>query len=134
MLRPAVAADLPALSAIRDRAGVDALCDPAPLTDARLRDMIAAGAVAAWEADGGVAGFAARDGAAIHLLVDPAQRSKGIGRALLEAACERVTAAGYGSARVHLAPGSSAERHYRTAGWTVAGTTVAGGTILAKKL
>jgi len=134
MLRSAVAADLPTLLAIRDQAGDDALSDPAPISETGLCEMIAAGAVSAWEEDGAIVGFAAIVGVAIHLLVDPTQRSKGIGRALLADACDRVKAAGHVAARLSLPPGSAAERHYIAAGWRIAGTTVAGGTVLNRPL
>ena len=45
MLRPVVAADLPALMAIRDRAGADALSDPALVTEADVSRLIAADSV-----------------------------------------------------------------------------------------
>jgi GNAT superfamily N-acetyltransferase len=131
MLRLAVAADVPALLAIRDRSGADALSDPTRADEGLLRRLIDSGTVVVWD-DAGIAGFAATDGAAIHLLVDIARRGGGIGRALLNWACDTVRNGGYVAAIVRLAPGSTAERHYRTAGWTEAGGDAVSGLLLQK--
>jgi hypothetical protein len=134
VLRQALAADLPALIAIRDRSGADALSDPALVTEAFLRRLIAGGAVALREVEGIVIGFAAIDGAAIHLLVESARRGGGVGRELLASACTAIRAAGHDAAIVALPPDSIAERHYRVAGWIEAGRSVAGGMVLKKPL
>jgi GNAT superfamily N-acetyltransferase len=120
MLRRAVAGDLPALLAIRDRSSADALSDPARANEGLLRRLIDSGTVVVWD-DARVAGFAATDGAAIHLLVDSARRGGGIERALLDWARDAVRDAGHVAAVITLAPGSTAERHYRAAGWVEAG-------------
>jgi GNAT superfamily N-acetyltransferase len=132
MLRPAVLADLPAVLAIRDGAGADALSDPALVAEADLRRLIAGSAVTVWDDGGGIAGFAAVDGEAVRLLVDTAARGKAIGRDLLAWACDAMRAAGGTAATVVLAPESAAERHYRAASWINAGTSPAGGAVLKK--
>jgi len=134
MLRPAVAADLRRLLAIRDASGDAALSDPALVSEAALRRLIAAGSVTAADLDGGVAGFAAVDGAAIHLLVDDAARGRSVGRDLLAAACAAIAAAGHATATLTLATGGAAERHYRAAGWIAAEKAAAGGLALKKPL
>jgi GNAT superfamily N-acetyltransferase len=134
MLRPAIPADLPMLLAIRDAAGVDALSDPALVIEAELRRLIATGLVTVWEEGGQVAGFAVADAGTIHLLVDTTRRGKGGGRELLAAACAALKAAGHVAATLTLAPGGTAERHYRAAGWLAAGETPMGGTVLKKPL
>jgi GNAT superfamily N-acetyltransferase len=131
MLRPAVPADLAALLAIRDAAGPDALSDPALVTEDRL---IAAEPLMVCDDAGRVVGFAAVDCAAIHLLVDSSARGTGIGRELLAAASAAIKNAGHSAATLTLTPGSTAERHYRAAGWSRTGQTRAGGTILKKPL
>jgi GNAT superfamily N-acetyltransferase len=131
-LRPAVPADLPALLAIRDCSGADALSDPALVTEIDLLRLIAAGAVMVAASGGTVAGFAAIDGDRIHLLVDGAQRSKGIGRALLGWACAAVSETGHAAAIVALAAESAAGHHYRAAGWAEIGPSPVGGTVLKK--
>jgi GNAT superfamily N-acetyltransferase len=132
MLRPANPADLPALLAIRDASGADALSDPALVIEADLRRLIATGSVTVWEEEGQVAGFAAADGEMIYLLVDTARRGKGGGRELLATACAALKAAGHAAATLTLAPGGIGERHYRAAGWFNAGETATGGTVLKK--
>ena len=122
MLRPAVAADVPALLAIRDRSSADALSDPARMDEPLLRRLVDGGTTVVWE-EGGIAGFAVTDGAAIHLLVDSTRRGGGIGRALLDWAREVVRRGGHAAAIVTLAPGGGAERHYRDAGWVEVGGT-----------
>jgi GNAT superfamily N-acetyltransferase len=119
MLRPAVEADLPALLAIRDRAGPDALSDPALIDGALLRRLAAAGAAVVWDHEG-IAGFAAVDGEMVHLLVDAERRGGGIGRALLAWACDALRGAGHAAAVVALSRESTAARHYRAAGWMAA--------------
>ena len=49
MRRPATAADLPRLVAIRAAAGGDALSDPALVSDGDLRRLTAIGAAAVWD-------------------------------------------------------------------------------------
>jgi len=134
MLRPAVAADLPRLAAIRDGSGDDALSDPELVGEALLRRLIAAGAARVWDDEGAVAGFAAVDGGVVHLLVDAAQRSRGVGRALLAWACVAAKEAGHADAVLMLSPGGTGERHYRAAGWMDAGSSASGGLVLKKPL
>jgi GNAT superfamily N-acetyltransferase len=134
MLRPAAPADLPRLVAIRDGSDAGALSDPALAADDALRRLIAAGAATVWDEAGSIAGFAAVDAGAIHLLVDPAQRNRGVGRALLAWACGAAKEAGHARATVALAPGGTAERHYRVAGRSAAGTSPSGGLVLKKPL
>lgn len=134
MLRLAVPADLPRLLAIRDASGADALSDPALIVETALARLILADAVAVWEESGGVEGFAALDSGAIHLLVDATARGKGIGRALLAAACARAEQAGLTVARLSISSGGGAARHYRAAGWIDAGPSPSGGLVLKKPL
>jgi ribosomal protein S18 acetylase RimI-like enzyme len=134
VLRPAIAADLPALLAIRDAAGADALSDPAPITKASLARLIAANAVIVSDDDGQAVGFAAAEGATIHLLVDTAARSRGIGRELLAAICAGIRQAGHEAALLSLPPDSDAARHYRAAGWAEIGGSGRGGTVFQKPL
>ena len=134
MLRPAALADLPRLVPIRDGSGADALSDPLLVDEAMLARLIASGAVTVWDDAGDAAGFAAVDGAAISILVDPARRNRGVGRALLDWACKEARQAGHAEARLTLAPGGTAERHYRAAGWRDAGSSTSGGLVLKKPL
>ena len=132
--RLATAADLSALLALRDAAGVDALSDPVLLTEGLLRRLVTAQALTVWDEAGEVVGFAALDGGAICLLVRADQRSKGIGRKLLAKGCAALKAAGHTTGTVTLAAGSTAERHYRAAGWDETSRTATGGVVLKKPL
>lgn len=132
MLRRAAAADLPALLAIRDRSGTDALSDPARVDETLLRRLVDNGATIVWEDGEGIAGFAATDAAAIHLLVDTARRGGGIGRALLDWAMGAVRNAGHPAAVVTLPQRGTAERHYRASGWVTANDDTASELILKK--
>jgi GNAT superfamily N-acetyltransferase len=133
MLRRAVGADLPAMLAIRERSGEGALSDPARVDEPSLRRLTDSGAAAVWD-DEGIAGFAATDGASIYLLVDSGRRGGGIGRALLDWACEAVRDTGHAAAIIMLAPGSSAARHYRAAGWVEVEASAEGELVLQKPL
>jgi GNAT superfamily N-acetyltransferase len=89
------------------------------------------------EADGPVAGFAAgdaRDGTIWALFVAPGHEGKGIGRALLRAACDTLRAAGYARASLSTDSGTRAERHYRADGWTVTGRNDKGELVFQKPL
>lgn len=134
MLRQATSADLTRLMEIRENAGPDALSDVGLVAVDSLSRLIAAGAVCAWDESGRAVGFAAADGPALHLLVDSEHRDRGIGRALLAAACARLKEAGYAAATLSLASGSSAGYHYRAAGWAVIAETVGGGVVMQKPL
>jgi len=89
------------------------------------------------EPDSAIAGFAAgdpRDGTVWALFVAPGQDGKGIGRALLKAACDSLRQAGYAVARLSTEPGSMGERHYRAAGWSVIGHSEKGELVFQKPL
>jgi GNAT superfamily N-acetyltransferase len=136
MLRPGVPADLSRLLEIRDGAGADALSDPALATAPELARLIAAGAVQVWD-EGRVVGFAAidtDDGTIRALLVASDHRGKGIGRALLEAACTALRNSGHRIATLNLPAGGTAERHFRDAGWNEVRRSVGGEAVLQKPL
>ena len=137
MLRAAAPADVAAIARLRDRRGDDRLSDAARATDGDLARLIAGGAVWVWEEGGAVLGFAAaerRDGSIPGLLVAPGHDGKGIGRALLAAACDFLRAAGCAAARIAVDPGSAAARHYRDSGWSPAGESENRGAVFEKPL
>jgi|SRR5579862_8076348 len=138
MLRRATPADIPRISEIRDDVRENFLSDPSRVTPADIAWFVANGPIWVWEeADGVVAGFSAgdpRDGWIWALFVAPGHESKGIGRALLTAACDRLREAGHATATLSADPGTRAERHYRADGWTVTGTTAKGELVFQKPL
>ena len=138
MIRRATRADLPRIVEIRDGVGDNPLSDPKALDDAEAVSRIDIGALLLWqEPDGSVTGSAAFDadsGALRVLLVAPGHQGRGIGRALLKAACDALRDAGHSTATLRAEAGSAAEQHYRGDGWTGAGTAGDGKLILQKTL
>ncbi len=137
MLRLAAAADIPRIFAIRDGVRENRLSDPAAVTPTDVAGFIERGALLVWEEDGAVAGFAAgdaRDGTVWALFVAPGQEGKGIGRALLKAACDTLRQAGHRVATLSTEKGTRAERHYRRDGWNVVGHNDKGELVLQKPL
>jgi GNAT superfamily N-acetyltransferase len=122
MLGRAVAADIPALMAIRAGVRENRLADPAAVTEADYRHFVATGELLVWREAGAVVGFAAgdrRDGSLWALFVTPAREGRGIGRALLSAAVADLVAAGHRRLTLATGPDTRAERFYRAAGWRV---------------
>jgi GNAT superfamily N-acetyltransferase len=137
MLRPATAADLPAIVEIRDGSGTDRLSDPRRASDTELARLIGDGAIWLRDEDGAVLGFVAVDrtsGSIVTLLVAPGHDGKGVGRGLLAAGCGALREVGHATATLTTEPGSAAERHYHAAGWTLNGRNAEGGAIFAKPL
>ena len=136
MLRLATSGDILRLLEIRDSVGESRFTDPAGVASADVHRLIEDRAMWVWpEPDGLVAGFAAadvRDGAVSALFVAPGHEGKGIGRALLRAACDSLAAAGYNAATLSTDPGGQAERHYRAAGWTAIGRNAKGELVFQK--
>ena len=138
MIRPATPAELPRILEIRADAGVSPLTNPGAVAEADLARFIAYGALWVWqEADGLVTGFAAAgasDASVRALLVAAGHDGKGIGRALLDKVCDALREAGHEVVKIRSEPGSRAERHYRAAGWIVAGNSGGTAVILQKRL
>lgn len=138
MIRLATRTDIPRIFEIRHGVGENLLTDPGAVTEADVERFIDAGALWVWqEADGLIAGFSAADtryGAIWALFVAPGHESKGIGRALLQQACDALRVAGYREARLTTSPGTRAERHYRAASWTASGDSAKDELIFRKAL
>ena len=138
MVRLARLADIPQLLEIRDGPGENGLTDPGPVSEADAVRFIANRTLWVWqEDDGAIAGFAGSDtdaGSIWALLVAPGHEGKGIGRALLATACDKLREAGHRSAWLTTAAGSRAERHYRAAGWIASGDNQKGKLLLQKPL
>jgi GNAT superfamily N-acetyltransferase len=138
MLRRATDDDVPAITEIRDSVGENILSDSSRVTAADIAWFLANGPIWVWEEPGvGVAGFSAgdpRDGWVWALFVAPGHEGKGIGRALLKAACDSLRTAGHTTATLSTDLGTRAERHYRAAGWTATGHNAKGELIFQKPL
>jgi GNAT superfamily N-acetyltransferase len=108
------------------RAGVseNILSDPSKVTLDDINWFIANPGIFVWEENGEVAGFSAvdtRDGFIWALFVDEQYSGRGIGRALLERACQMLKSAGFERIRLTTDPATRAERLYRRAGWRLIG-------------
>jgi GNAT superfamily N-acetyltransferase len=105
------------------------LSDPSLVTDADYAWFEEHPGICVWEESGHILGFSAgdtRDGTIWALFVDPACERRGIGRALLAAACETLRCAGHRTAMLTTDSGTRAERFYRAAGWKIVGTSTRG--------
>jgi GNAT superfamily N-acetyltransferase len=117
------------ISEIRFAVQENRLGDPTAVTDAHYAWFTEHPGIWVWEENGNILGFSAgdtRDGTIWALFVDPAHHRRGIGRALLAAACDTLRRAGHRTALLTTEPGTRAERFYRSAGWTVIGTSAKG--------
>jgi GNAT superfamily N-acetyltransferase len=137
MIRLATVADIPRLMEIRGSVRENRLADPGRVTLADYHWHIAHAPVHVWDDDGVIKGLSAgdpRDGSIWGLFVDPAFEGRGIGQALIEAACRSVALAGHRAARLSTDPGTRAERFYLQNGWLPAGYTERGEVIFTKEL
>ena len=131
-IRPATAADIPALFVVRTSVRENHL-DLAQLADrgvtpASIEAMISGHDERTWvsEEDGAVVAFSmadARTGTVHALFVDPGAEGRGHGQALLRAAEEWLFDAGWETISLQTGnePDNRAHRFYRAAGWTLVG-------------
>lgn len=130
-LRPAVAADVPAIQRIRHAVHENRLTSHR-IPDADVVDhleRLGRGWVA--EVGSGIVGFAianAEDGNLWALFVDPAHERQGIGRSLLEAAVAWCWSRGLTRLWLTTEAASRARSFYEAAGWQVT-ALVAGGQV-----
>ncbi len=120
MLRKATYADIPRLFEIRLGVRENKLPSPTFVTVVDcIRFIDESGGFWVWEEGGRVLGFSApdtRDGSVWALFVDPMHEGRGIGRALLRAACATL-AAHFEYATLSTGPGTRADRFYRADCW-----------------
>jgi GNAT superfamily N-acetyltransferase len=136
MLRTATLSDIPRLIEIRGSVRENRLGDPGRVTLDDYTWHIAHAPVHVWE-EGLIKGMSAgdpRDGSIWALFVDPAFESRGIGQALILAACRSLAAAGHRIARLSTEPGTRAERFYLRNGWLARGHSDRGEVIFVKDL
>jgi GNAT superfamily N-acetyltransferase len=120
-IRPAVLADIPAMTRIRLAVVENALSDPARITHAMYVDYVE-GRGRGWvaEADGTIVGFSCADGtdgSIWALFVDPAREGHGCGKALLREAVGWLFELGHAHVRLTTGAGTRADRFYAAQGW-----------------
>ena len=128
-LRRATAADIDRLMALRAAVRENRLADPTAVTRADYAWFVGQRLVWVWAEGDSLHGFAAgdpRDGWLWALFVAPEDEGRGIGRALLAAACADLAAAGWARATLSTDPGTRAARLYRRLGWQDEGLTAGG--------
>jgi GNAT superfamily N-acetyltransferase len=137
MIRLATLSDIPRLMEIRGSVRENRLSDPSRVTLADYHWHVTHAPVHAWEDDSVIKGLSAgdpRDGSIWALFVDPRFEGRGIGRALISAACNSVAAAGHRVATLSTEAGTRAERFYLRNGWRAKGHTERGELIFIKDL
>lgn len=136
-IRKAVLADIPAVMAIRAAVRENRAVEADPVTGDDVIDFMASEDVWVWVEDGRILGFSAGDaecGWIWALFVDPEQEGRGIGRALLQCACNSLEQAGFDHATLTTDPGTRAERFYTRGGWIATGRTKQGEIIFRRRL
>jgi aminoglycoside 6'-N-acetyltransferase I len=125
-LRPATAADIPAMHRVRVAVRENVLGDPDAITADHYREMIEArGRGWVMHEDGGdIVAFAVADQSRRNiwaLFVDPAHERRGLGRRLHDTMVAWLFAQSEDTVWLGTEPGTRAERFYRAAGWREAG-------------
>jgi len=137
MIRSATVSDIPRLMEIRGSVRENRLSDPSRVTLADYNWHITHAPIHVWEDEGLIKGMSAgdpRDGNIWALFVDPSYEGRGIGQALIQAACKSIAAAGHRIARLSTEPGTRAEHFYLRNGWVAKGYTERGEAIFIKEL
>lgn len=136
-VRKAVPADIARIREIRTAVRENILSDPSRVTTADILWFIDNGPIWTWIEDGVVQGFSAgdpRDGTIFALFVDPKWEGRGIGRALIELACQSLRQAGHKAFTLGTEPGTRAEKFYRRNGWVSSGHKSNGEIIFRRSL
>ena len=136
-IRKAGPADISRLMVLRADVRQNRLNDPSKVAAADYLWFIDNAAIWVWAENDGILGFSAgdpRDGSIWALFVDPGCEGRGIGRALIESACEVLRAAGHRRAILGTEPGTRAESFYLRNGWTRIGVRPNGETAFEKAL
>ena len=136
MIRAATRADLKRISEIRMAVRENRLSHPERIA-ADIAWLIDNDGFLVFEASGTIQGFASPDrrhGSIFALFVDPDFEGRGLGQALLAAACAKLAAGGHAKASLTTGHGTRAERFYRRNGWTATGLTDDGQIIFEKQI
>lgn len=137
MIRTAGRDDIPRIVAIRASVRENRLLDPSSVTPADIAWFVDNGPIHVWQNADGVHGFAAgdpRDGSIWALFVDPSCEGRGIGQALINAACASLHQAGHRVATLRTGAGTRAEKFYVRNGWVAQGLDARGEVIFTKSI
>ncbi|KPH78984.1 MULTISPECIES: GNAT family N-acetyltransferase [Bosea] len=136
-IRKATATDQPRIHAIRMGVSENVLSDPSKVTDEEVAWYREQAIFLVAEVDGAVAGFTCANhqtGLVWALFIDKAHEGRGLGRALLDAALDRLSAAGHAQAWLTTGAGTRAERFYLRHGWQDMGHSLDGNVVFVKPL
>lgn len=137
MLRAATPADLPRIGVIRQAVKENVLHDPSKVSDEEVAWYMEQAIFLVSEEGGEVVGFTcANHQTALvwALFIDPDHEGRGHGRALLEAALERLAGNGHRQAYLTTGAATRASRFYRRHGWRDMGLALDGQTVFVMPL
>jgi len=112
-VRQATEADIPEMMALRLSVRENQLFDPGQVTAEDCRRYVTRGHMWVWDEDGEILGISAGTvdtGWIWALFVRPGHEGRGIGRALLAAACDALIMAGFRTLRLSTDPDTRAPR------------------------
>ncbi len=137
LIRKATAADQLRIHAIRMGVSENVLSDPSKVTDEEVAWYREQAIFLVAEVDNVVVGFTCANhqtGLVWALFMDKDHEGRGLGRALLDAALDRLLAAGHAQAWLTTGAGTRAERFYLRHGWQDMGRSRDGQIVFVKTL
>lgn len=134
-IRPAEREDLPRVSEIRLAVTENVLSDPSKVSAEEVEWYRSEAIFLVAEVEGQIVGFTCanhQNGLIWALFMDAAHEGRGIGRALLDAALDKLLAAGHRQAHLNTGSGTRAERFYRAHGWRDMGLELGGQVVFTR--